>query len=26
LGKHDDINAELPPGLSLGWDRLEINI
>jgi len=26
LGKHDDINAELPPGLSLGWERLEINI
>ena len=26
LGKHDDINAELPPGLLLGWDRLEINI
>ena len=26
LGKHDDINAELPPGLSLGWDRLEINM
>jgi phosphoribosyl 1,2-cyclic phosphate phosphodiesterase len=26
LGKHDDVNAELPPGLSLGWDKLEINI
>ena len=26
LGKHDDVNAELPPGLSLGWDRLEITI
>lgn len=26
LGKHDDVNATLPPGFSLGWDRLEINI
>jgi phosphoribosyl 1,2-cyclic phosphate phosphodiesterase len=26
LGKHDDINAELPTGMSLAWDKLEINI
>ncbi|HYJ37141.1 MAG TPA: MBL fold metallo-hydrolase [Chitinophagaceae bacterium] len=26
LGKHDDVNTELPPGISLGWDKLEINI
>jgi hypothetical protein len=26
LGKHEDVNAELPSGLSLGWDKLEINI
>jgi len=26
LGKHDDVNAELPAGISLGWDRLEITI
>src|SRR6185436_6401716 len=26
LGKHDDVNAELPAGLSLAWDRLEITI
>jgi phosphoribosyl 1,2-cyclic phosphate phosphodiesterase len=26
LGKHDEVNAELPPGISLGWDKLEINI
>jgi phosphoribosyl 1,2-cyclic phosphate phosphodiesterase len=24
--KHDDVNAELPPGISLGWDKLEINV
>jgi phosphoribosyl 1,2-cyclic phosphate phosphodiesterase len=26
LGKHDEVNPELPPGISLGWDKLEINI
>ena len=26
LGKHDDVNRELPKGMSLGWDKLEINI
>ena len=24
LGKHDDVNAELPTGMSLAWDNLEI--
>src|SRR5206468_1975015 len=23
LGKHEDVNAELPPGMSLAWDALE---
>ena len=26
LGKHEDVNAELPGGMSLGWDKLEITI
>jgi phosphoribosyl 1,2-cyclic phosphate phosphodiesterase len=26
LGKHDDVNAGLPKGMSLGWDNLEITI
>jgi len=26
LGKHDDVNAELPTGMSLAWDNLEITI
>jgi phosphoribosyl 1,2-cyclic phosphate phosphodiesterase len=26
LGKHDEVNAELPTGMSLGWDGLEITI
>jgi phosphoribosyl 1,2-cyclic phosphate phosphodiesterase len=26
LGKHDDVNAELPTGMSLAWDKLEITI
>jgi len=26
LGKHDDVNAELPSGMSLAWDKLEITI
>ena len=26
LGKNDEVNAELPPGMALGWDGLEINL
>ena len=26
LGKHEDVNAGLPTGMSLGWDNLEITI